>query len=332
MRQPLVKRPRAAAWAALAWLAAGCAAKPAPAPRHVDEVPLVLSPDVPGAKDSSGHLREGGKRAEIQLMPPRRAPLVRGTLGGDSFLFLVDSGASRHVITSDVARKVELKSRASGVTFHDAAGRGQGARQTDASQIAIDRWGKLDPGPLFVVAGDENYGQAVSGVAGLLSPQNLDLTHTIVVDLPREELRTVDEDQATDPFVFGPHDLGEVTPCGSLYYVTAQIEGEPVRMLVDTGADITLVYGRSSAGQRLRMRRMQMGEHIHAVSGNVESDQLAAVRLRVGELLQTRDMTVVESHGDRCGGEGILGLDVLRNCALVFGASAQPRPLHVRCK
>lgn len=332
VRTTLVTLRLAFTLASLSFLPA-CASKPAPPPKPVEEVPFVLAPEAPKAKDASGHAREsGGKRAEIQLMQPRRAPLVRGTLGGESFLFLVDSGASHHVITSDVARKIELKSRSSGVTFHDAAGRGQGARQTDASELAIDRWGKLDPGPLYIVPGDEAYGQSVSGVAGLLSPQNLDPTHTIVVDLPREELRTVDEDQAKDPFVFGPHDLGETTACGNLYYVTAEIEGQPVRMLVDTGADMTLVYGHTNAGQHLRLRRMQMGEHIHAVSGLADSDKLAAVRLHVGEFRDTRDITVVEGRGDRCGAEGILGLDVLRGCALVFGVGSRERSLHVRCK
>ena len=200
-------------------------------------------------------------------------------------------------------------------------------------QISIDGWGKLAPGPLYIVAGDGGQTAALTGIAGLLSPQNLDPAHMIVagVDLPREEMHTVDGDQGTDPFMFGPQDLGATRPCGTLYYVTAIIEGEPVRMLVDTGADSTLVYGLTAAGHRLRMKRTQVGGEVHAVSGGVAADVLASTRMRVGALLQTRDMTIIEAPGDGCGGEGILGLDVLRNCTLVFGAG-RPRTLNVRCK
>lgn len=266
------------------------------------------------------------------MRAPRKAPLVHVTIGGQAAFMLVDSGASAHVITQDVARRLEVASQASGISFLDAAGRKQGARTTDASQVTIEGWGKLARGPLYVVPGDGGQMANITGIAGLLSPQTLDPSRTIVFDLSREEIHTVDGDQGSDPFMFGPQDLGVTKACGNIYFVTAMIEGEPVRMLVDTGADGTLIYGRTAVGHRLRMKRAQHGGEIHAVSGPVAADLLASVRLRVGALLQTRDMTIIEAPGDGCGGEGILGLDVLRNCTLVFGNNAPPRTLTVRCK
>ncbi len=307
-----------------------CASKPRP---HVviEEEKIVNAPDSRPLKGSS-RLREGGKSAEVQMRPPRRNPLVRVTIAGQSTFMLVDSGASAHVITQDVAHKLELASQASGASFMDAAGRKQGARRADASQITIDGWGKLAPGPLYIVAGDGGATASTTGVSGLLSPQNLDPAHMIVFDLSREEMHTVDGDQGADAFMFGPQDLGQTRACGTLYYVTATIEGEPVKMLVDTGADSTIVYGATAAGHRLRMKRTQVGGEVRAVSGAVAADVLASVRMRVGALLQTRDMTLIEAPGDGCGGEGILGLDVLRNCTLVFGAGGRPRTLMVRCR
>ena len=308
-----------------------CASK-APTPRHVvEEEKLIFAPDSRALKDRS-RLREGGKSAQIEMRPPRKAPLVRVNIGGQPAFMLVDSGASAHVITQDVAHRLEVASKASGVSFLDAAGRRQSARTTDASQIAIEGWGKLTSGPLYVVPGDGGHMSTISGIAGLLSPQTLDPSHTIVFDLSREEIHTVDGDQAADPFMFGPQDLGVTKACGNIYFLTAIIEGEPVRMLVDTGADSTLVYGRTAAGHRLRMKRTEHGGEIHAVSGPVAADLLASVRMRVGGLLQTRDMTIIEAPGDGCGGEGILGLDVLRNCTLVFGSNSPPRTLNVRCR
>ena len=308
-----------------------CASK-APTPRHVvEEEKLIFAPDSRALKDRS-RLREGGKSAQIEMRPPRKAPLVRVNIGGQSAFMLVDSGASAHVITQDVAHRLEVASKASGVSFLDAAGRRQSARTTDASQIAIEGWGKLSSGPLYVVPGDGGHMSTISGIAGLLSPQTLDPSHTIVFDLSREEIHTVDGDQAADPFMFGPQDLGVTKACGNIYFLSAIIEGEPVRMLVDTGADSTLVYGRTAAGHRLRMKRTEHGGEIHAVSGPVAADLLASVRMRVGGLLQTRDMTIIEAPGDGCGGEGILGLDVLRNCTLVFGSNPPPRTLNVRCR
>jgi predicted aspartyl protease len=308
-----------------------CASK-APTPRHVvEEEKLIFAPDSRALKDRS-RLREGGKSAQIEMRPPRKAPVVRVNIGGQSAFMLVDSGASAHVITQDVAQRLEVASKASGVSFLDAAGRRQSARTTDASQIAIEGWGKLPSGPLYVVPGDGGHMSTISGIAGLLSPQTLDPSHTIVFDLSREEIHTVDGDQAADPFMFGPQDLGVTKACGNIYFLTAIIEGEPVRMLVDTGADSTLVYGRTATGHRLRMKRAEHGGEIHAVSGPVAADLLASVRMRVGGLLQTRDMTIIEAPGDGCGGEGILGLDVLRNCTLVFGSNPPPRTLNVRCR
>jgi predicted aspartyl protease len=313
---------------------AACAGKPRPPRAPLAEQAIVHAPDT-RPHDEKAHrarLREGGRFTTIELLPPRRAPLVHATIAGDSVLLLVDSGASAHVITGDVARKLELATQTSSAEFFDAGGRKQGARTTDAAQITIDRWGRLPSGPLFVVPGDETYGAATSGISGLLSPQSLDPEHTIVVDLQREEMRTVDDEMAADPFVFGAHDLGDTKPCGNLYYVTALIEAQPVRMLVDTGADSTIIYGRTAAGHRLRMRRMQMNEHLRGVAGLIDSDVLLDVRVRLGGLNQTRNVTIIEAPGGGCGSEGILGLDILRNCALLFGSGAAPRTLHVRCK
>ena len=312
-------------------IALSACAGSAPTPRHViEEEKIVYGPDNRPAKERA-RLREGGKSAQIEMRAPRRAPLVRVNLAGQSAFMLVDSGASAHVITQDVAHRLEVASKASGISFVDAAGRKQDARTTDASQVRIEGWGKLPSGPLYVVPGDGGRMSAI-GIAGLLSPQTLDPSHTIVFDLSREEIHTIDDDQGADPFLFGPQDLGVTKACGNIYFVTAIIEGEPVRMLVDTGADSTLVYGRTAAGHRLRMKRMQHDSEIHAVSGPVAADLLASVRMRVGALLLTRDMTIVEAPGDGCGGEGILGLDVLRNCTLVFGSNAPPRTLNVRCR
>ena len=313
---------------------AACASKPRPPRTPIAEEAIVNAPDTrpQNTKAQNARLREGGRGTLIELLPPRRAPLVHATIAGDPVLLLVDSGASAHVITGDVARKLELASQASSTQFFDAGGRRQGARRTDAAQVTIDRWGRLPSGPLFIVPGDEANGAATTGISGLLSPQSLDPKHTIVVDLQREEMRTVDDEMAADPFVFGAHDLGDTKPCGNLYYITALIESEPVRVLVDTGADSTIIYGRTAAGHRLRLRRMQMNDKVHGVAGAIEADVLQDVRFRLGGLNQTRNITIIEAPGDGCGGEGILGLDVLRNCALIFGSGPSPRTLHVRCR
>jgi predicted aspartyl protease len=313
---------------------AACAATPRPPRALVAEEAIVHAAETrpQNLTAQNARLREGGRGTTIELLPPRRAPLVHATIAGDSVLLLVDSGASAHVITGDVAKKLELASQATSTNFFDAGGRKQGARTTDAAQVTIDRWGRLPHGPLFIVPGDESYGAATSGISGLLSPQSLDPTHSIVVDLQREEMRTVDDEMAADPFVFGAHDLGDTRPCGNLYYVTALIEAQPVRMLVDTGADSTIIFGRTAAGHRLRLRRMQMNEHVRGVSGLIDSDVLLDVRVRLGGLNQTRNVTIIEAPGDGCGAEGILGLDILRNCALLFGSGPAPRTLHVRCK
>jgi predicted aspartyl protease len=324
-----------ALWVLVASSLAACASKPRPPRAPVAEEAIVHAEDTrpQNLKAQNARLREGGRGTNIELLPPRRAPLVHATIAGDPVLLLVDSGASAHVITGDVARKLELASQATSNQFFDAGGRKQAARRTDAAQVTIDRWGRLPSGPLFIVPGDEANGAATTGISGLLSPQSLDPRHTIVLDLQREELRTVDDEMAADPFVFGAHDLGDTRPCGNLYYITALIEGEPVRVLVDTGADSTIIYGRTAAGHRLRLRRMQNNnDQVHGVAGAIAADVLLDVRFRLGGLNQTRNITIIEAPGDGCGGEGILGLDVLRNCALIFGSGAPPRTLHVRCK
>jgi hypothetical protein len=236
-------------------------------------------------------------------------PLVRATVGAVPTWMQIDSGTSTHTVPGFLARRAALP------------------EPPRASSISIDAWGPLDDGPIALREQDEELPGARAGIAGILAPQRLEPGRAIVLDLHRGEMRTATEREALRALASEPTELtASAERCEGLYVVSAFIEGVHARLIVDTGAGVTALYTRSRAGAALAGRSIESRGRAFSVDGALSTRTCEAAKILVGDVHAVHDVTLVSLAVSTCAEDGVLGIDVLRGCVLVFGPG-----LRIRC-
>jgi len=121
-------------------------------------------------------------------------------------------------------------------------------------------------------------------------------------------------------------------PAGGLAFVVpARIGDERVGLLLDTGAQRSDLLGSSSAGKRLAAGSIPAADPLFAASGRIAGRQLRGMDVRAGSVSITTTVNLVDGTADAsCPRDGVLGMDVLRGCTLVFGSG--PRRVAGRCE
>jgi hypothetical protein len=243
---------------------------------------------------------------------------------------LVDTGANSHVVASWVARKLGLSMRALGEVGSDHTGRAVSAYAIDAVRIVIDGWGPLGDGPVLVTDVPEPIARI--GIGAFASPQWLEQEgDALVLDLAAGEMREARWDDAARELdglsgreiassgVRLCRDSASAIP-GLEFVVSAQVDGRPVDLLLDTGAYRTDVLSGSPAGRALAVRAKPSSEQMYAASGLVRTSVVRSARVRVGDWSLTRDVDVVPGVPDpACPRDGVVSMDILESCTLLLG-------------
>lgn len=292
------------------------------------EVPIEHAPEPP---EPSPLERRAEIRFEARGLAP--VPMVHGKIGGEPTWMQVDSGASTHLVAGWLARRGGILSEGSGASLRDYASVGQVAQRADSRLVMIDRWGRLRPGPLYVVEQDEKNPSGRAGVGALISPQLIDLDHPVIFDLAQRELRSGTPDDAARALAFRRVEITSKTrACGGLYVASVTIDGRPTTLVVDTGAAVTNVLAGTRAAAALAGRSVDRGKRSYTVSRELAVRDVPAARVAIGDFAVTTDVAITPAPSEfaGCGVEGLLGVDVLRACVLVFGL---PRPgaLRISC-
>ncbi len=298
------------------------------APHHVrqpiEEEPFILSPGPPPSVREALARQEAfataGARTSIDRVGrDRRLPLVHATIAGRPTLMLVDTGAYDHVLEGWFAHALQDgQASPRGATVMDHANRKVAVEQWSALTFAIDGWSPLaDIRPLAL--GDENRGPRALGVGGILSPQRLVGSASIVLDFPAGEMAEVTDGAAR----LTPHgtSMGTAIRCGASYILPATVEGKEAELLVDTGSFTTDLKATSPPGRALA-GRSSVSREIYTVGGAVETRALGDAQVKAGELSVKLDIPLVADRGrpSRCQSDGVLGMDVLGDCVLVIEA------------
>jgi hypothetical protein len=257
-------------------------------------------------------------------------PLVRGSVGGEPVWMLVDTGANSHVVASWVARKLAIAMRPLGEVGSDHTGRPVTAYAVDGVRVVIDGWGPLADTPLLVT--DIPDPIAHIGIGAFVSPQWLARDgDALVLDLAGAEMHEARWDEASrelDGLSGREIDSSGVRLCrdstsaipGLEFVLAAQVEGQAVDLLVDTGAYRTDLLSSSPAGRALAARAKPSPEQMYAASGLVRTSVVGSARVRVGEWSVTRDVDVVPGVSDpACPRDGVVSMDVLESCTLLLG-------------
>lgn len=274
-------------------------------------------------------------------------PFVDLEIGGVTTHALIDTGASDHVVAQAVLDKAALPTvalRAQGV---DHGAGSMTLRGLGHTAVSIPGFGPLEAslstardGLAFAVASVHPRFQEL-GLGAFVSPQRLVTAgHAIVVDLVHGELLEVPLSQVRPALeAIGPHSLFTTTPTscthgtgsrpGTTWMIDALVEGSPARLLVDTGAAFGDLFRDSAIGRALVTRQASTTTMITARQ-SLETARIDDLTVRVGDVQRSKlRWNVVESQGKPvCPYDGVLGIDVLRHCALAFDG----RSVSGRCE
>jgi predicted aspartyl protease len=260
-------------------------------------------------------------------------PLVHGSVGGEPVWMLVDTGANSHVIASWVARKLGMPMRPLGDVGSDHTGHAVTAFTVDHPNVAIDDWGALAGATMLVT--DVPDPIARIGIGAFVSPQWLAPEgEVLVLDLSGGEMHTASWDDAARELdaraglEIAPSGMSGVRLCqdsasaiaGLAFVLSARIEGNPVELLLDTGAHRTDLLSASKAGRALAIRARPSREQMYAASGLVRTSVVRSAQVKIGDWALTTDVDVVPGVSDpACPRDGVVSMDALESCTLVLG-------------
>ncbi|CAN5255402.1 hypothetical protein BH09MYX1_BH09MYX1_52700 [soil metagenome] len=279
--------------------------------------------DVPGPGDTTA-IRKVDIEFTIQGRP-FPLPLVKASVAGTPTLALIDTGANSTVIAGWLARKTNLTLQRFGDTGTDHTGRSIEMRRALHPQVAIDGWGSLPDEPLLVT--DVPDAVTKLGIGVFISPQKLALVgEAIILDFPHKEMRAVKKGTSLGTLGIALT-LDPVALCedkdspiqGLAYVLSGTVDGEAVKLLVDTGAHHSDLLMSSPPGVKLLPRAVDSKEQVYAASGKVTPRTLKDVNVSVGAVEGKLDVDLIPGKKDDfCPRDGVLAMDVLAKCEILL--------------
>lgn len=278
---------------AAAALAGGCAHKPPP----VREVRLEL---VPG----------GGGGGPM--------PYVEPEVAGVPTRLLLDSGAFQSVVPLSLARErgLAVRSNSGDPLMVDASGRE--TRLGRLPGLSVRFQGSAEAGAVEFLVNPRPGSPAVLATNDLIGPGQ-----ALLIDLGKgllaggTEAEVVERLRAAPTAVEVPFEgcAGDGAFTDLHRVVTAQVNGVPARMMLDTGAERTMLNRNNPALETLLARRGGQGVTLgHGTS----SSALLIDDVEVGLAgVAYPGSVIVAPASSRCW-DGVIGTDVLRHCPMAW--------------
>lgn len=268
---------------------------------------------------------------------PLPLPLVKGTIAGHATTLIIDTGAHMPVVASWLAQDAGLAAGPS-IQGRDAAGRTVPMHVTDHSGLVIEGWGPAD-GPAVVGDLPEEFRRV--GIGAIVSPQTLATADDVVVlDLTASRMRLVSRTRLRSPGAEtgGEFTLRDARVCtyddsnqrARSLVATVTIDGTPVLLDLDTGANGITVGRATNVGRRLAARPGVSETHGLGAAGGFDAVRANDVAVGMGELEVSVPVDVVVGAASApCGTAGRLGVDYLRACVLVIGQETLDVSCHL---
>jgi predicted aspartyl protease len=219
----------------------------------------------------------GGPFARVQTCPEQIAfndeaydrMTVAVRVGGNPYRFLVDTGANRSVVSSQLADALKLPSRG-GIEVHSAAG---------ISTVSMVRVPRIDLASRSVDGLDAPVLQAANmGADGILGVDTLK-AQRIVIDFKNLQMYLTPSPKREPRLLANEIVITGRLKSGHLILTEVLVEGEPVIAVVDTGSQITM---GNFALRRILTRHRKIGAAVPvqtiAVTGQVLSGDLHMIR------------------------------------------------------
>lgn len=264
---------------------------------------------------------------ETELGGKSLKPHVRGVLAGRPVLFLLDTGASSHVLSASAAQKAGLAITEIAASGSDHSGAAVKVKQVAAPPIAIEGIGAVAADGVLVVDLPPFFDGL--GIAGILNPQLLARDdEDVVLDFTARQLSLEPRGTTLPPKEHGSVLGRALSACGQppkngvrsrLFILSDEVDGQPTQLELDTGASTSDVFASSPAGAALVAKSSGNGVMVGA-AGAFETKQVDGVRLHIGDIERTVRLTLIPgaSKATSCPTDGVLGMDVVQSCVLVF--------------
>jgi hypothetical protein len=263
---------------------------------------------------------------------PFPLPVVSGTIAGQPVLMLVDTGANSHVLAGWLARKLALPMKKLGDIGTDHVGKSIATYRIDKLEMTIDDWGPLSATTVLATEVPDVIEKL--GIGAFISPQRLDEEgDAVVLDLAKGEIRSAWWDDAlyelsaTGTSLVQPEhgracEENDGPVKGLAFVVPSVVDSQKVQLLVDTGAQHSDVFTSSPAGQKLVSQSTVSKEPMYTASGKISARKLKGAHITTGAFAVTADVDLIQGAADSsCPRDGVLAMDVLRSCAVLFGRS-----------
>ena len=255
------------------------------------------------------------------------SPLLRASINGRQFWFIIDTGAGVHALASWFVSAAGLKSQPTTATATGSTGESENhVAMVENTVLRLDGDRELKLREAIVVELPKIF--AEQQIAGLLSPQLLAAPHTAaVLDLRAPRLRFEPFDAAVAALrrEHGTISTG-ARACRNpdspfenrQYAASIRVNGIDGTMLVDSGATGTVAFSHSHIASALTSSASGT-DHTQGVGGAVHTTRtVSGARLERGGATATIKLAIGGAAPD-CGSDGLLGMDALRQCVLVLG-------------
>nr|WP_295370854.1 retroviral-like aspartic protease family protein [uncultured Sphingosinicella sp.] len=287
MKLALLSRSALAALSLLSASASGQVADPAAA------VP-------PEAVEDIGINEDGRDRMTVSTMIDGKGP----------YQFLIDTGAERTVISSELARRLVLDPGRR-TRMHSMSGVG------DVSTVVIPQL-QVSKKPVFGIHAPALYKEHI-GAEGMLGIDSLQ-SQRVTFDFERQTMSVTPSRRAavrTEPNTIV---VTARTRLGRLVLVDAQLDGQKLKVVLDTGSEVTI--GNEALRQKL-IGKKRMGQSLPIELVSVTGGKMQALYTRVkrvrlgGVLINDLPVAFAEVHPFRQLGLAdepalLLGMDALR--------------------
>lgn len=266
--------------------------------------------------ESAPRVAIGDEGVQLVRDPCSRSPSLVAPVEIDArpAWLLIDSGAFRHTFSGEYVRKHGLPMTTERIRVGD--GEGMDAWVLGPLDLTMPGVGSL---PSTQVLSLDNAIVGTCGTAGVLSPQQaVSDGKAVVVDLQREELRVLPAEVARASLSgawLTPEDGLEPNDWGA-YFIEAFVGGVPARLLLDTGACCTVVYSGSEAGKHLASAAGPTQTGPRDIMNVVASRIALGVSVRSQSVSRAVDVHLMDRQ--RNVEDGILGVDFLKECSIVF--------------
>jgi hypothetical protein len=248
-----------------------------------------------------------------------RSPLLRGTIHGRSVWFLIDTGASVHTLAAWLVNEAQIVTHTTNSTTKGSTGVESPVRAVSEEEIHVKgRRSNLRLKEAIVVGFPAIFEQ--QRIGGLLSPQLLapsGLAAILDLHAPRLSFGARPEPSPGTRVCRNP----DSPFVNRVYAAPVAIAGLQGLMLIDTGATGSVAAPSSAMARSLSGRASETG-HTQGVGGTATTTpKVPNVALQFAGSGAEVSLTIGGAP-TACGGDGLLGMDALRECHLVLGESA----------